>query len=201
MTRALFVALAVVLGGCASATPASRPASGPAPAPGANATSQPAILRPFADLTKGAQQRDGFFVTYEKGDQLFLAVPRARLNQDFLLTYKIAQGIGGSGIYGGTMLSLFDGNVVALERHGDRIFLVQRPHRFTAPEGSPAEQAVQLSFSSSVLQAAKIESVKASDADSTFLINIYDWVVSDMSNIGARVRSAVARPGGAVHPT
>src|SRR5690554_7188703 len=86
-------------------------------------------LRPFAELTRGATARTGFFDTYQKGDNLYLAVPRDRLGQDFLMALEISQGIGAAGLFGGTMLDIFEGAIVALERHGDRVFLVQRPHR------------------------------------------------------------------------
>lgn len=123
----------------------------------------------FSELAKGAVHRPGFFDTYEKGDHLYLAVPKDRLGRDFLMAFQIAQGIGARGLFGGTMLNIFEGNVVALERYGDRVFLVKRPHRFTAPEGTPAARAVDLSFGSSVLESAKIESIRD---DSALVIDV-----------------------------
>jgi hypothetical protein len=203
--------LALGLTGCASATAAKAPASAAArPVPAAAAPSAAPVgapsgaaadttrrgtpgLKPFAEVTRGAEHRAGFLDTYEKGDQLFLAIPGDRLGKDFLLSYQIAQGIGAAGVYGGTMLNIFEGSIVALERRGDRVFLVRRPTRFTAPEGSPAARAVELSFGSSVLESAKIESVRD---DGTVLVNVYDWMVSDLSGVGDRLRVALAtRPG------
>ena len=116
------------------------------------------------------------------------------LGQPFAL--KIAQGVGSNGLFGGTMLSIFEGSVVALERYGDRVFLVQRPHRFTAREGGAAARAVDLTFSPSVLESAKIEAI---GEDSALAINVYDWMVSDLSGIGQAVRFVVSttpgRPG------
>jgi hypothetical protein len=149
----------------------------------------PSDLQPFAELTRGATVREGFFDTYEKGDALYLAIPEDRIGEDFLLTFKIAQGIGAGMVIGGTMLNIFEGHIVALERHGERVFLVEKPTRFMAEEGSPLERAVQLSFSSSVLESAKIESIRE---DSAVVINIHDWVLSDLSNIGQRIRFATA---------
>ena len=145
---------------------------------------------------KGATLRPGFFDTYEKGENLYLVIPKNMLGRDFLLEFKIAQGVGAQGLFGGTMLSIFEGNVVALERYADRVFLVQRPHRFTAREGGAAQRAIDLTFSSSVLEQAKIESIRE---DSAIVINVYDWVVSDLSGIGQQIRFAVSttpgRPG------
>jgi hypothetical protein len=153
------------------------------------AAPQPPGVRPFREVTRGAQARTGFFDTYEKGDALFLVIPHDRIGEDFLLTFQIAQGVGAGGLVGGTMLNIFEGQVVALERHGDRIFLVQKPTRFLAPEGTPLARALETSFGSSVLETAKIESIRD---DSAVIINIYDWILSDLSNIGQRVRVAAA---------
>lgn len=211
MKRLITLTMAVGVAGCASsqarpsgAAPAAaqqRPAATttaarPAGAPGAPAQEAPrpaaGPFKPWADVTRDATRRQGWFDTYEKGDALFLAVPRDRLGKDFLISYQISQGVGAAGLFGGTMLNIFEGSVVALERHGDRVFLVRRPSRFTAPAGSPTEQAVNLTFSSSVLASAKIESI---NADSTLLVNAYDWFVSDLSGVGERVRFAAAQPG------
>ena len=208
MNRTLTVALAVGVAGCAqaqarpaaappagaqqrtaAATPAARPAGAPAqeaPRPAAGP------FKPWAEVTKDATRRQGWLDTYEKGDALYLAVPKDRLGKDFLISYQISQGIGAAGLFGGTMLNIFEGSVVAMERHGDRVFLVRRPSRFTAPEGSPTAQAVNLTFGSSVLASAKIESI---NADSALLVNAYDWFVSDLSGVGERVRFAAAQPG------
>jgi len=176
-------------------------AAAPAPAQGTRAgagrdSAPPSPFKKFDDVVKGATHRAGFFDTYEKGDNLYLVIPADRLGQDFLMEYKIAQGVGANGLFGGTMLSIFEGNVVALERHGDRVFLVQRPHRFTASEGGAAARAVDLTFSPSVVESAKIESMRD---DSALVINVADWVVSDLSEISRRIRFAVSttpgRPG------
>jgi hypothetical protein len=176
----------------AAATPAARPAG--APATPAQEGPRPAAgpFKPWADVTKDATRRQGWFDTYEKGDALYLAVPRDRLGKDFLISYQISQGVGAANLFGGTMLNIFEGSVVALERHGDRVFLLRRPVRFTAPDGSPSAEAVNLTFSSSVLASAKIESI---NADSTLLVNAYDWFVSDLSGVGERVRFVAAQPG------
>ena len=55
---------------------------------------------------------------------------------------KLAQGIGANGLFGGTMLNLFEANLVTLERRGDQVFLIQQAapvHRATRmpPHGRP----------------------------------------------------------------
>jgi hypothetical protein len=194
-TAAALAALVATLPLAAQGRQANPPA-GQGAAQARRDTTPPSPFKKFDDLIKGATHRPGLFDTYEKGENLYLVIPRDWLGKDFLMEFKIAQGVGTAGLFGGTMLSIFEGNVVALERHADRVFLVQRPHRFTAREGGAAAQALDLTFSPAVLEAAKIESITD---DSAVVINIYDWVVSDLSGIGQQIRFAVSttpgRPG------
>lgn len=180
------------------AIPAVLAAQQPAnPAPTAAQAARPASpYKPFNELTKDAVVRTGYFDTYQKEDKLYLAIPRDRLGRDFLMEMKIAQGIGSNGLFGGTMLSLFEANVVAIERHGEQLFLVQKPHRFTATNNPAAAKAVDLTFGNSVLEVAKIESFRD---DSAVVVDAANWFVSDLSGIGQAVRFAVStvpgRPG------
>ena len=197
MKRSLLAIGAVLLGACQ--TGAAQTSQAPAPAkPPAQATrdSTAGSFKKFADVVRGATHRPGLFDTYEKGENLYLVIPKDRIGQDFMLVYEISQGIGAAGLFGGTMLDIFEGHQVALERHGDRVFLVERPGRFTARDNAAAQQAVALTFGSSVLEQAKIESIRD---DSAIVINTYDWWVSDLSGVGLRVRFAVSttpgRPG------
>ncbi len=201
MRRILLPALCVGLAACSAAQ--GRPAQGPPPGPAARTaagtpagpqaaardTAKKSPYKPWAEVTRDATERQGFLTTYEKGDALFLAIPADRLGKDFLLTTQIAQGIGAAGIYGGTMMGIFEGQVVAFERRGDRVLLVRRPVRFTAPEGSPAARGVEVGYGSSVLDAAKIESIRD---DGTILVNAYDWFVSDLAGIGEYLRYGLA---------
>ncbi|MFO7260504.1 MAG: zinc-dependent metalloprotease [bacterium] len=194
-TLILAILAATAVSGCSlrasRSSPALRAQQAAGQAEGGQARAQDG-LKPFAELTRGATYRAGFFDTYQKGDNLYLVVPKDRLGQDFLLTFEISQGVGAAGLFGGTMLGIFEGAIVALERHGDRVFLVRRPHRYVAPEGSAVARAVELSYTPSVLESAKIESIRE---DSAVVINISDWILSDLSAVGELVNNAVSRPG------
>lgn len=191
----LVLALAFASG---TAAGQAKPAQGAAAPAGAarDSGAAPSPFKKFADLIKGATHRPGYFDTYEKGENLYLVIPKDRLGKDFLMEMKIAQGIGAQFLFGGQMLNVFEGQVMALERHGDRVVLVQRPHRFVAREGGAAQRAVDLTFGSSVVEQAKIESIRD---DSAIVINTYDWWVSDLSGVSLGVRFAVSttpgRPG------
>ena len=80
------IALFVALSGSVSAQ--VPPATTPGTAPNAAAQGTPQQRpgpRPFAEVTKGAELRAGFFDTYEKDDKVWIAVPRDRLGKDFLM--------------------------------------------------------------------------------------------------------------------
>lgn len=172
----------------------------PGAAPNAAAQGAPPARpgpRPFAEVTKGAEFRPGFFDTYEKDDKLWIAVPPERLGKDFLMEMELAQGIGANGLYGGTMLNLFEANLMSLERRGEQIFLLQKPSRFTGGRDAAVGRAVDLTFSPSVIDGARIESVRP---DSALLIDVTNWFVSDLSGIGQAVRFAVATGPGQPPP-
>ena len=109
------VAIAALL---AAAPVSILPAQQPAGAPPAAAQQR---IRPFADVTKDAIHRPGFIDTYQKDDKVWLAIPQSRFDNDFLMEMKLAQGVGAAGLYGGTMLNLFEANLMVLERRGDQV--------------------------------------------------------------------------------
>ena len=99
----------------------------------------------FARLTRDATMLPGFFDFYQKNNALYLVVPKDRLGQDFLMTAEIGRGIGAQNLFGGTMLNIFESSVVALERRGERIYLVERPVQYRASDAATLS-AVRLSF-------------------------------------------------------
>jgi hypothetical protein len=145
----------------------------------------------FERLTRDATLQEGFFDAYLDDGRVYLVVPEDRLGEEFLLSFQASQGPGTGGVYGGTMLD-WEGRIVSLEKEQGRILLVQHQSRFTAPEGSPAERAIDLTFGPSVLASARI----AATRDSTVhLVDVYDWFVSDLSGVSEGMRNAVSGGG------
>ncbi|MBD3616895.1 MAG: zinc-dependent metalloprotease [Gracilimonas sp.] len=147
----------------------------------------------FAELIKEAEKLEGFFDLYKTDEKLYMALTKEDLNKEFLMNFEIAQGIGSSGLYGGTMLNIFEGLLVRLEKKEGKIFLVQIPHRYKAEDGTPEAKAVELTYGNSVLETGSIE---ATNEDSVMLVDVYSWFVGDLSNISQRVQFAVSsQPG------
>lgn len=146
----------------------------------------------FDKLIEEATLREGFFDTYEKDGKLYLLVPEDRLGEEFLMTFEASQGPGTRGIHGGSMLDR-EARIVALEKHQGQIYLVQRPHIYVAPEGSPVDQSIDLTFGKSVLAAGKIDATRD---DTDHLVDVYGWFVSDLSGVGERLRFTVGTARG-----
>jgi hypothetical protein len=138
---------------------------------------------PFADfeaIAEDAELMSGFFDMYAKEGKLWMAVPQEMLGSDFMFDTRVAQGIGASGLYGGTTLDYFEMGLMAIERHGERAYLMVRPHQFMAESDPRAQQAVDFTFSSSVVESADIAAFRP---DSALVLDVTDWFVSDLSGV------------------
>lgn len=151
---------------------------------------------PFADFEKlvaDAEHVEGFLDLYLEDGKLHMAVPRDMIGEGFLLDTRVAQGIGASGLYGGTTPSFFEMDLMAIEEHGGTLYLVKRPHRFGAEHDARARAAVDLTIGPSVVHSAEVAAMRP---DSARVIDVTDWLVSDLSGISRTVRFAAAtRPG------
>lgn len=190
---ALFVSLGLLL--VPAATAAQEPDDPDAPAEVEEAEQeageQEDPYADFAELVEGAEVHEGYLDLYVKEGKLHLAIEPDRLGERFLVETEIARGIGARGLFGGTMLDIFEGRIVSLERHGERVYLEQHPHRFTAADEA-TRRAVELSFSPSVVASAEIASIRE---DSALVVDATGWFVSDLSGVGERVRRAVGENG------
>lgn len=182
---ALLFCAALVIQGCATSQNATS---------SQQAAPEESKENEYEKLIEDAEAYEGYFNLYQKDDKLYMAVEKDRLNEKFLMNFELARGIGSSGLYGGTMLNIFEGLLLSFEMHENKLFLVRHPHRYSAEEGTAQAKAVEMSFGESIVETASVE---AFNADSTkMLVNVYDWFVGDLSGISDRVGAAVSsRPG------
>ena len=146
----------------------------------------------FERMTEDATLQEGFFDAYLDDGRLLFVVPEGRLGERFLMTFEASQGPGTGGIYGGTMLDR-DARIVSFEKRQGRMFLVQHQNIYTAPEDSPEQRSIDLTFGSSVLATARIGATR----DSTdHLVDVHDWFISDLSQVSEGLRGAVTPEGG-----
>lgn len=147
----------------------------------------------YEELIKDADKHEGYFDLYQKDGNLYLSVEKDQLDEQFLMNFELARGIGAAGLYGGSMLSVFEGLVVSLEKHEGKVMLVQHPHRYTAGGSESLDKALNLAYGSSILETAKVEAFNADSSE--ILINVYDWFVGDLSGISQRLKYTVGSNG------
>src|SRR5258708_10121807 len=147
---------------------AQRPA-GPAPAAAAGRT--PSI----EERTTGMQKIDGYFPIYweERTGNLWLEIPR--FDTDFLYTTGLAAGLGSNDIgldrgQGG------QGKIVAFQRVGPRILMVQGNESFRSSSTNPAERrSVEDSFAKSILWGFTV----AAESNGHVLVDATDFFLRD----------------------
>jgi hypothetical protein len=184
---AVLVALAALLYSPPSMA-ASKPPAGKGGPPGADAAGDKD--KPYQDwkkVTKDAEAKKGFLTLYQKRENLYLELTPDQLDKPVLGIFSLARGIGTAGVLGGLPV---DSKVVEFHRSGDRILVIQKNTRFSAPAGSPVEKAEELSYGNSVLASLKVESVN--DSTKAVLVDLAPFLVSDLPDIAEQMRDAFA---------
>ena len=167
--------------------PLPSSAAGPPPGKGAPAAAEEKD-KPFQDwkkVTKDAEVKKGFFNLYQKRENLYLELAPHQLDQPVLGIFSLARGIGTNGVLGGLPV---DNKLVEFHRAGDRVLVIQKNTRFTAPAGSAVDKARDLSMGNSVLASLKIESIH--DSTKALLVDLAPFLVSDLPDIGEWMRGA-----------
>lgn len=148
--------------------------------------------KPYAEwkkTLKDAESMKGYFTLYKKRENLYLEISKDQLEKPFLGVFSCARGIGSNFMLGG--LPLGD-HLLQLERAGDHVMLIEVNSRFTAPAGSPIEQARELSHGNSVLASMKIES--ENDSSKAILVDLAPVLLSDFADLAENMRGALGKP-------
>jgi hypothetical protein len=133
----------------------------------------------FDKVVKGAKELEGLFKLYHKDETLYMEIKPDQFNKPYLLPIAIARGMG----MGGYTLN-FDEQWVLLFRKisDEKIHLVRRNVHFTAKKGSPVADAVETTYTDSILKALRI--VSKNPRNQAFLINLNDIFMSDFAELG-----------------
>ncbi|HEY3835188.1 MAG TPA: DUF5117 domain-containing protein, partial [Bryobacteraceae bacterium] len=110
-----------------------------------------AAVTTIEERTAGMQKLDGYFPLYwdERAGTLWLEI--GRFNSDFLLATGMAAGLGSNDV-GLDRGQEGGGKVVAFQRVGPRVLLVQGNESFRSSSANPAERrSVEDSFAKSIL--------------------------------------------------
>ncbi|MFM9587524.1 hypothetical protein, partial [Streptomyces caniscabiei] len=85
----------------------------------------------------------------------YLELKPDQLDKPVLGVFSLARGIGMNGVLGGLPVN---DRLLEFHRSGDRVLVIEKNTRFTAPSGSPIEKARDLSVGNSVIASLKVES-------------------------------------------
>ncbi|MCI1190726.1 zinc-dependent metalloprotease [Calidifontimicrobium sp. SYSU G02091] len=169
---------------------ATTPAASAATAPSAAAPrSDPAPLRPFADVVRDAQRIDGFVPLWRRDERVWLEIAPERLNQPLLLSVNVASSVGERGLYAGQMGPVW---LVEFRRVGNTLQLVARNTRFRA-DGDPAlRRAVAQGFSESLIAYGAVASA-AHPQRQSFLVDAA-FLLSDLAGYATALERAFRIP-------
>ncbi len=110
-----------------------------------------AAEKSIPDATKNLRKIDGFFPLYWDDESGKLLLEIGRWNQEFLYVASLPAGLGSNDV-GLDRGLLSSPRVVAFERVGPRVLLIQKNYSFRASSDNPMEKrAVADSFAASVL--------------------------------------------------
>jgi hypothetical protein len=175
--RPLIAALLTV-SAAACASGAAKPAS-TTPTAQADTSKKDLPWKPWAEVTKDAQQAHGLFAAYLKRDNVYLGLRPEQFDRDFLLVTQLSQGLGDYGFDGGSDLR---SDLVRFHRTGTKVELwIVNPY-LTATPGTPMARTVAYSFGGSLAYAFPIASVR--DSTNEVLIDLTPFLVSDWADVG-----------------
>jgi hypothetical protein len=143
-----------------------------------------AAPRTIADMTKDFEKLDGFVPLYwDKAEgKMFLQI--GHWNREFLYIASLPAGLGSNDI-GLDRGLLSEPHVVAFERVGPRVLLVEKNYKFRASSENPLEKrAVADSFATSVLWGFE---VAASEGESV-LVDASEFFQRDMVGVARAIQ-------------
>ena len=221
VARCGLLALASTLAACASVPPAKAPgestaavaapavlaapakvavaaapvvASAAAPAATAPAAAAPAAATPptFASIIRDARRVEGPLTLWQKEDKVWIELGPEQLNQPFLLSPKIKNGIGEGWVLGGLMVydsinGIGGPLVIEFVRVHNTIRMQARNTDVTARAGTPEARAVAASYSNSLLASSPVASGPHPDRKS-ILVEANALFMNDLMAIGQRLQ-------------
>jgi hypothetical protein len=145
---------------------------------------RPNQFRDFNEVTRGAEKIDGLFTLHKIGDHLYAEIRPDQFNQTLLVPITIARGLASAGVPIGD-----DDTVLIFKRVGDRVQLIRRNARFTAPGGTPLDKSVKQNYTDSILMALPI--ISMNPMKGSVLIDFSDIFMTDFAelNLGMIDRS------------
>jgi hypothetical protein len=146
-----------------------------------------AALPTISAKTKNSTAYDGFFRFYldDSGGKIYLEI--SGMGEEFLMVSSLSRGMGSNDV-GLDRGRISSEKVVAFQRSGNKVLLVEPNYRFRAEtEDEPERNAVEESFARSVIWGFKIEAAE----NGRVLVDLSPMLMSDRN----RVVEAMTRSG------
>ncbi len=166
-----------------------KPAAGkPAPSqpPSGEKPEKPEKPSKFDELIKDATKAEGLFTVYTQKEKIYWEIHPEQLDQSYLLSGVLATGLGTGWVKPGTYMGSL---IFEFRKTDEKVQLVQRNLRFTAPEGSKEEEAIAKNFSDAIVASLPIEATKPENGAS--LIDMSKFFLTDVFNLSEEVRSSL----------
>jgi uncharacterized protein DUF4953/uncharacterized protein DUF5117/uncharacterized protein DUF5118 len=159
--------------------------------PGGRGMQQNQGPKPYKEVvTDKAVSDTGVFIIHRIGDQLLFEIPRAQLDQEFLLVGDLAGAQDGTGYAGVVSMS----RVVRWQRMGNRVLLRNVGYNIVADSTTTVSRAVRLNNVEPIIMAFD---VAAYNADSNPVIDVSKLFTTDVPEMSVAGRGAPgAGPGG-----
>ncbi|PQJ34757.1 hypothetical protein BSZ35_09250 [Salinibacter sp. 10B] len=141
-------------------------------------------FKPWKKTLKEAKSIDGFLPLHMKEDRtLYAEIAPEQLDKNFGAVLHISKGVGVFNLHDG--LRLTDTRLMRFRKVGHKVHLVHRNPRFRADEGG-MRRSMKENVGHSVVHAFDI--VSRNDSTEHLLIELSDFLVSDYSSIGERLK-------------
>ncbi|GIW81459.1 MAG: hypothetical protein KatS3mg105_3266 [Gemmatales bacterium] len=133
----------------------------------------------FNKLTEGAKIHEGLFTLYhkEKENRVYLEIKPNQFKKPLLCPIAVARGLG----MGGHTLNFGEQWVLVFDRVGDNVHVIRRNVHFRAKKGTPADTAVETTYTDSVLKSLPIKTINPKRAG--VLIDLNGLFMADFADL------------------
>ena len=166
------LALALAVGACGGSEGPSQPSP--------EAQEEKGPFEPYSEVVKDVETQEGLFTVHVKRDlTMLMEVSPDQLDTDYGLITHFSQGTGVYNLHDG--LSVSGTRLIRFERHGDRIYLVERNPLFTAEPGSNMARSLEENTGHSILAAFDVEAQH--DSTEALVIDVTGLFVGDFEDL------------------
>jgi hypothetical protein len=134
----------------------------------------------FAEVVKDAKVMKGLFTLYQTEDQAYLEILPDQLDKMYMFSLTCDSSIGEAGFYAAEMCGE---TPIMFHKQGKLVQLMAKNTRFVADANSPMERAVRHSFSDSIINSSKVESLPEPQRHSV-LVNLGGLLLTDIPMMG-----------------